>query len=122
MEPLVSVRKIVKRFTGTVAQLKDVTFDIRPGEVHVLLGENGAGKSTLMKILSGIYEPSEGEIRLGDAKYSTLSPTISKAFGIAVIYQELSVIDYSASRKTSLWAAFGIVAWSNKAAADSSDS
>ncbi len=93
MVPLVAVRKIVKRFTGTIA-LKDVSFDIRPGEVHVLLGENGAGKSTLMKILSGIYEPSEGEIQLGEAKYSTLSPTISKAFGIAVIYQELSVIDY----------------------------
>jgi len=93
MDPLVSVRNIVKRFAGTLA-LSDVSFDILPSEVHVLLGENGAGKSTLMKILSGIYEPSSGEIQLGPDTYPRLTPTLSKAFGIALIYQELSVIDY----------------------------
>ena len=93
MGALVSVRNIVKRFAGTVA-LNGVSFDIMPSEVHVLLGENGAGKSTLMKILSGIYEPSGGEIQLGDTVYPQLTPTLSKEFGIALIYQELSVIDY----------------------------
>ncbi len=93
MDALVSVRNIVKRFAGTVA-LNGVSFDILPSEVHVLLGENGAGKSTLMKILSGIYEPSEGGIQLGDTVYPRLTPTLSKNYGIALIYQELSVIDY----------------------------
>ncbi|MGB7195399.1 MAG: sugar ABC transporter ATP-binding protein [Collimonas pratensis] len=93
MDALVSVRNIVKRFAGTVA-LSGVSFDILPSEVHVLLGENGAGKSTLMKILSGIYEPSEGEIQLSDTVYSRLTPMLSKNYGIALIYQELSVIDY----------------------------
>ncbi|NWA01555.1 sugar ABC transporter ATP-binding protein [Pseudomonas gingeri] len=93
MGALVSVRNIVKRFAGTVA-LDGVSFDIHASQVHILLGENGAGKSTLMKILSGIYEPSEGQIQLGDTQYASLTPSISKAYGIALIYQELSVIDY----------------------------
>lgn len=93
MTNLIAVRGVVKKF-GTVTALKDVSFDIRPGEVHALLGENGAGKSTLMKILSGIYEPTSGEIQLGDTTYTSLSPDVSKQFGIRLIYQELSVIDY----------------------------
>ncbi|NVZ67400.1 ATP-binding cassette domain-containing protein, partial [Pseudomonas gingeri] len=93
MGALVSVRNIVKRFAGTVA-LDGVSFDIHASQVHILLGENGAGKSTLMKILSGIYEPSESQIQLGDTQYASLTPSISKAYGIALIYQELSVIDY----------------------------
>ena len=93
METLVSVRNIVKRFGPTLA-LSDVSFDIRASEVHVLLGENGAGKSTLMKILSGIYEPTTGQVQLGDTTYDRLTPTISKGYGISLIYQELSVIDY----------------------------
>ncbi|MFM0738804.1 ATP-binding cassette domain-containing protein [Paraburkholderia xenovorans] len=92
-ESLVTVRNITKRFPGTVA-LKDVSFDVRPGEVHVLLGENGAGKSTLMKILSGIYEPTSGSIVAGGAEYDKLTPTLSAELGIKLIYQELSVIDY----------------------------
>ncbi|WP_148717039.1 sugar ABC transporter ATP-binding protein [Chitinolyticbacter meiyuanensis] len=93
MTTLVAVRNIVKQFPGTVA-LQDVNLDIRAGEVHVLLGENGAGKSTLMKILSGIYAPTSGEIQLGEARYEALTPAQSKDYGIRLIYQELSVIDY----------------------------
>ena len=93
MNHLIAVRGVVKRFGSTTA-LQDVSFDVRPGEVHALLGENGAGKSTLMKILSGIYQPTAGEITLGDTAYAALTPDISKQFGIRLIYQELSVIDY----------------------------
>jgi D-allose transport system ATP-binding protein len=93
MTHLIDVRGIVKRF-GSNTALQDVSFDVQPGEVHALLGENGAGKSTLMKILSGIYQPTSGEIQLGDHVYSELTPDISKKFGIRLIYQELSVIDY----------------------------
>ena len=90
---LVEVRGVSKVFPGTVA-LNEVSFDVRAGEVHVLLGENGAGKSTLMKLLSGIYEPSSGSIVAGGAEYAKLSPTLSAQLGIFLIYQELSVIDY----------------------------
>lgn len=93
MTHLIAVRGVVKKF-GTVTALQGVSFDIRPGEVHALLGENGAGKSTLMKILSGIYQPTSGEIQLGDTTYASLTPDVSKQFGIRLIYQELSVIDY----------------------------
>ena len=56
MEPIIQMKEITKRFPGVVA-LDRINFDVRPGEVHVLLGENGAGKSTLMKVLSGAYRP-----------------------------------------------------------------
>lgn len=93
MTRLVAVKNVVKKFSGTVA-LKDVTFDIEAGEVHVLLGENGAGKSTLMKVLSGIYAPTSGKILLGEQSWDALTPAQSREFGIRLIYQELSVIDH----------------------------
>ena len=73
MSALVEMKGVVKKFPGVTA-LKDITFDIQPGEVHVLLGENGAGKSTLMKILSGVYQPTEGEIIVGGKSYKRLTP------------------------------------------------
>lgn len=65
--PVLEMRHIRKTFPGVVA-LDDVDFDLRRGEVHILLGENGAGKSTLMKILSGAYQKSSGQIILDTAE------------------------------------------------------
>lgn len=92
MEPIVKMSHITKTFPGVKA-LNDVSFDVLPGEVHVLLGENGAGKSTLMKILSGAYAPSKGTIAIGGRTYQRLTPALSAASGISIIYQELSVIN-----------------------------
>ena len=87
--PLVEMKGIVKTFGGIHA-LEGVNLDIYPGEVHVILGENGAGKSTLMKILSGIYQPSAGEIIVDGHAHTQMTPTQAAQFGISIIYQELS--------------------------------
>lgn len=92
MKELVSMSKITKKFPGVVA-LSEIDFSLNEGEVHVLLGENGAGKSTLMKILSGIYTPTEGTIRLDGQAYDTLTPKLAQQHRISIIHQELSVID-----------------------------
>ncbi len=92
MQPLVEMKHITKEFPGVVA-LDGINIDLYPGEVHVLMGENGAGKSTLMKILSGIYTPTKGEIVLNGKTYKHLTPTLSQEHGISIIYQELSVIN-----------------------------
>jgi len=73
MDYMVKMEKITKEFSGVTA-LKDVDFNLLPGEVHVLLGENGAGKSTLMKILCGVYEPTKGEILVNGGRFSKLNP------------------------------------------------
>ena len=92
MSNLVEMRNITKKFPGVTA-LSGINFEIKAGEVHVLLGENGAGKSTLMKILSGAYEPTEGTIVVNGTEYSRLTPKLSAENGISIIYQELSVIN-----------------------------
>ena len=92
MEPLIRMVGITKTFPGVKA-LDNISFDILPGEVHVLIGENGAGKSTLMKILSGVYQPTSGQIICNGHEYSALTTKTSAEEGIAVVYQELSVIN-----------------------------
>ena len=92
MDNLVKMDNVTMKFPGVVA-LDSVSFDLRPGEIHVLLGENGAGKSTLVKILSGIYTPTEGIINIGRKQFSRLTPREAAENGVAIIYQELSVID-----------------------------
>jgi len=90
-ELVVEMRDIVKGFPGVVA-LDHVNFQLRPGEVHVLLGENGAGKSTLIKVLSGAYRADDGEIQIDGAKVSINSPQDSLDHGLRFIYQELSLV------------------------------
>lgn len=91
--PLLRADRIVKRFPGVVA-LKDVSFDLRPGEIHALCGENGAGKSTLIKVLSGIHPHGsyEGELTLRGQPLRLRSIADAEANGIAVIYQELALV------------------------------
>ena len=79
-----------KRFAGVHA-LRDVTFNVLKGEVHVLMGENGAGKSTLMKILAGVYSADKGEIYIEDVLADINSPVQARAAGVSMIHQELSM-------------------------------
>ncbi len=85
---MLSMRGISKYFPGVKA-LVGVDFEVKPGEVHALVGANGAGKSTLMKILSGAYTASEGEITIGGTPVSIQNPTDAKSHGIVIVYQEV---------------------------------
>lgn len=89
---MIKLKNITKSFFG-VTVLKDISVEIYPKEVHVLLGENGAGKSTLMKILSGNYVPDSGQIEVKEKVIKKYAPSEAKKFGICIIHQELSVID-----------------------------
>ena len=80
-------KNIGKSFSG-VNVLRRVDFELQPGEVHALVGENGAGKSTFVKILSGVYTPSEGEIYLDNKKVQILTPIVAQKNGISLIHQE----------------------------------
>jgi rhamnose transport system ATP-binding protein len=86
--PPLEVRDIEKKFPG-VRALSGVSFDVRAGEVHALLGENGAGKSTLIKIISGVYEPDGGSILVDGRSVRFFSPDDARRAGVATIYQEL---------------------------------
>ncbi len=90
MEPILQVKNISKVFPG-VKVLTDVSADFYPGEVHTLVGENGAGKSTLIKIISGVYIPTEGEVLLEGQKMEFEKPGQALDMGISVIHQELSI-------------------------------
>ncbi|HMM28006.1 MAG TPA: sugar ABC transporter ATP-binding protein [Aggregatilineaceae bacterium] len=91
MQPILELTNISKRFPGVQA-LKNVRFDVLPGEVHALIGENGAGKSTLIKIISGVYRPDEGMVKMHQKEREPFhSPRDAQAAGIATIYQELSL-------------------------------
>jgi ABC-type sugar transport system ATPase subunit len=85
------VDKLTKAFGGELA-LDSVALEVRPGEVHALLGPNGAGKSTLIKCLSGAIKPSSGSIEVGGVRYSSLTPRESLEAGVAVIYQQFSLV------------------------------
>ncbi|OCC04486.1 D-xylose ABC transporter ATP-binding protein [Labrys sp. WJW] len=88
MTAVVSLRDISKSFSG-VKVLRDVNFDVRPGEVHALLGENGAGKSTLIKVIAGVHQPDTGTLTVGGETVRFTSPRHARRHGIATVYQEL---------------------------------
>ncbi|MCD8082453.1 MAG: sugar ABC transporter ATP-binding protein [Clostridiales bacterium] len=88
---LMEIRNLSKYFPGVVAVDK-VSFDIAPGEVHVLMGENGAGKSTLVKMIAGIYSVDEGEMLLNGEKYCPENVLDAQAHGVNMVHQELSMM------------------------------
>ena len=90
--PILEVRGLVKHYPGAKA-LDGVDFDVRPGEVHCLLGPNGAGKSTLIKCVSGVVEPTAGEVLVDGEPLPTGEPSASLARGVATIYQELDLVE-----------------------------
>ncbi len=90
-EVLLELDGITKRFPGVLAN-DHVDFDVRSGEVHTLLGENGAGKSTLMKILYGLYNADEGEIRLRGRPVTISSPSDAIERGIGMIHQHFMLV------------------------------
>jgi ribose transport system ATP-binding protein len=91
-EPLLVARGIVKEFSG-VRALDGVDLEVRPGEVHCLLGQNGAGKSTLIKVLAGAHQPTAGTVRWRGEEVVLTTPVAALRTGIATMYQELDVVD-----------------------------
>lgn len=89
-EYILELKNISKRFSG-VEVLHDVSFSLRSGEVHAMLGENGAGKSTLVKVVTGVHQPDSGVIYLNGAPVHFGDTRESRQAGIAAIYQELSL-------------------------------
>ncbi|MBM3477093.1 MAG: sugar ABC transporter ATP-binding protein [Armatimonadetes bacterium] len=92
-ERVLEMEGICKSFPG-VRALHEVSFDLRHGEVHALVGENGAGKSTLIKILAGALERDAGEIRVGGEVAHLRTPQAAIATGISVIYQEFNLVPH----------------------------
>src|SRR6202167_302611 len=92
-EYLLEVENVRKAFPGVLA-LDNVSFHLKRGHVHALMGENGAGKSTLMKIIAGIYQPDAGSLRLKGVDIRLTSPLDALQYGIAMIHQELNLMAF----------------------------
>lgn len=89
--PAIEVRGVSK-FFGPVVSLKDINMRVFPGEVHCLLGDNGAGKSTLIKVLSGVHQPSEGQLFIAGQPIKLDSPRHALDSGVATVYQDLAML------------------------------
>lgn len=87
---LLQMNNICKSFPGVKA-LQNVDFSLEKGEIHALMGENGAGKSTLIKVLTGVYEKDEGEIKVEGTPVTIKSPQDAQAVGISTVYQEITL-------------------------------
>lgn len=90
MTPVLELSGIGKRF-GDIDVLQDVRLRLYPGEIHALMGQNGAGKSTLIKVLTGVFPASAGEIRLGGERVRPDSPLAAQKLGISTVYQEVNL-------------------------------
>jgi len=89
--PIIELRDVSKSF-GSVTALSGINIAVEPGEVHCLLGDNGAGKSTLIKILSGVYQPSTGQVLIDGTPVTLSSPREALDRGIATVFQDLAMI------------------------------
>ena len=83
--------KSVSKFFGTITALNDVDLELKEGEVLGVVGDNGAGKSTLMKVLSGLYKPSEGNLYFDNNQVVLNSPRDSQNLGLEMVYQDLAL-------------------------------
>src|SRR5215216_1544127 len=114
---ILEMRNITKTFPGVKA-LDNVTFSVKQGEIHALVGENGAGKSTLMKVLSGVYPYGTygGEIVIGGEERQFKTIRDSEKAGVAIIFQELSLVkELTVGENIFLGrepSRFGIINWS----------
>jgi ABC-type sugar transport system ATPase subunit len=89
---MLSLDSITKIYPGVIA-LDKVSLSFKEGEVHAIMGENGAGKSTLIKIISGAIKPDGGTINLDGKSFSSMSPSLSSSNGVAVIYQDIMLVE-----------------------------
>jgi ribose transport system ATP-binding protein len=114
-EPILELRGLRKTFPGVVA-LDGVDFDVRPGEVHALLGANGAGKSTLIKIVAGLYRADAGEVRIAGRPVELRDTHAARAHGVSVIYQDLALTPNLSVAENlflgrELMTAYGLIDW-----------
>ena len=91
MNPIIEMQKVTKAYHGAPA-IRDIDFDLRPGEIHALLGENGAGKSTLTKIMAGVVEPTAGRMLHRGQPVQFATPSQALRAGIAMVFQETSLV------------------------------
>jgi ABC-type uncharacterized transport system ATPase subunit len=91
MKYVVEMLNIRKEFPGVVAN-DDISLQLKPGEIHALLGENGAGKSTLMSILFGLYTPDRGTIKVRGKKVNITNPNIANELGIGMVHQHFKLV------------------------------
>lgn len=90
-DTILKLNHISKLYPGVVA-LDDLNIEFKEGEIHAMVGENGAGKSTMIKTISGAVQPTRGTIEINNHTYEQMTPTLSRQNGIAVIYQEFTLI------------------------------
>lgn len=89
--PIIEMQNIEKHF-GNIIALAGVSFDVKPGECHCLLGDNGAGKSTFIKTMSGVHKPTSGQILFEGKQMSFSTPRDAMEAGIATVFQDLAMI------------------------------
>ena len=92
MPARLALRGITKRFPGVLAN-DNVSFEVKPGEIHALLGENGAGKSTLVKMIYGIMQPDAGEIWWNGERVTVANPKAARRLGIGMVFQHFSLFE-----------------------------
>ena len=101
-EYVLELKGITKIFPGVKA-LDHVSFQLKPGEIHALMGENGAGKSTFIKVITGVHKAEEGEMYLDGQKVDFKGPRDAQKAGIAAIYQHVTAYPHLTVTEISLW-------------------